>query len=348
MDLREGRIEYLDDFRALAILFVIGTHALSYVYLSPHVRGLLAFIVHTIAVPTFLLVDGILFVRKKEQVPAFDYPNYVLNSAHRLLVPWVVFTIMYAVLRIGVEVAGFVPERLLYGRSFEDFAFSIYISSIAPHMYFLLVLFFIRALAFITRRLCSIPSFMVLLIWLAYTTMFHVIDLKPFFFPGADPILLTLWGVQFYLLGITLGRYDHVLERSSLVIGLLGFTILIYLKLILPSMIVVAQYVYLIASYCLFLATAKDRSRLFGIGRYTMGVYLLHTPLILKVAAVGLSTILPNNTLGFYLILTCTGLLASIAITRFLVKLPFGRWVLGSTQAAPLPSILSNRTVPSV
>ena len=72
----------------------------------------------------------------------------MLNSARRLLIPWVLFNLLYLVLRASLEYFGFFSQRIVIGSSWVEILRAVYHSQISEQMYFLLSLFFIRSLGF--------------------------------------------------------------------------------------------------------------------------------------------------------------------------------------------------------
>jgi peptidoglycan/LPS O-acetylase OafA/YrhL len=57
------RIAFLDDLRLIGIVMVVGVHALGRANLDQPIEEWFRFVVTTIAVPIFFLVDGFLFAR---------------------------------------------------------------------------------------------------------------------------------------------------------------------------------------------------------------------------------------------------------------------------------------------
>jgi surface polysaccharide O-acyltransferase-like enzyme len=142
------RIAFVDGFRAIAMFMVVGIHALGYAQLEPSTQTLIAFFVQTVAVPSFFLADGFLFWRRQRSEASFHYGRYIVRSAKRLLFPWVILSVFYAFMRAAFEYSGYLQEKVIIGRDMQDVLIAMYSSSIAPQMYFLLSLFFIRACHF--------------------------------------------------------------------------------------------------------------------------------------------------------------------------------------------------------
>jgi len=74
------------------------------------------FVFGAIAVPLFFLVDGFLFSRKWATRDDFDFKDYVVKSVSRLLVPWAIFTLLYAICRLALESQSLPRENVLLGK----------------------------------------------------------------------------------------------------------------------------------------------------------------------------------------------------------------------------------------
>ncbi len=84
---------------------------------------------------TFIfLADGFLFCRKQRSESGFHYDQYIIRSAKRLLFPWVILSVFYALMRAAFEYGGYLQEKVIIGRDMQDVLIAIYSSSIAPQM----------------------------------------------------------------------------------------------------------------------------------------------------------------------------------------------------------------------
>lgn len=335
MSVGSDRLSYLDGLRGVAVIMVIATHALNFVALDPSTKTTITFLVQTIAVPSFFLADGFLFIHRHAYSTLFDYKAYLRKSAYRLLVPWAAFTCLYSFLRLLSEYMGVVPERLILDASLQDLVLLTYTSGIAAHLYFLPALFLIRTLSFGARFLASLPAHISLLTYLVYSTSFHNVDVKSFFLPGADPILLSLWGMQFYLLGMTLYKYNAQLGKRPLVVSSVMFALLLVFKAIMPFIPGLIQHTYLIGAYFVSMAVAHSQSRLVALGRHTIGIYLLHAPVILKASALGISFFMTNDRIPYFILLTAVATLASLCATILIEATPYTCWILGVSPGVP-------------
>src|SRR5262245_54277026 len=139
------RLDYLDALRAVLVFFVVCIHALGYGTLGPGTtRTVIDFIVTTIAVQGFYLVDGLLFARRLEGSRLGTW-QFLADSARRLLWPWLLFGIVYIAARYVAELHGVVePTRLTEsGLSLVTIAEMLWWSENAPQLYFLPSLFLI-------------------------------------------------------------------------------------------------------------------------------------------------------------------------------------------------------------
>lgn len=162
--IKSERLAFLDSLRAVAIIMVVGVHTLSYCMELPHdLKQIVFFIVHTISVPVFFLVDGYLFARSVIHLKTYNYAKYVQSSLFRLLAPWAVFTLAYTLARYAFELTGFLKEKLIVGHSLHEVILSAYGSVYAPQLYFLCSLFLIRSCAPLFKKVLSIENYFVLL-----------------------------------------------------------------------------------------------------------------------------------------------------------------------------------------
>ena len=323
------RLAHLDNFRGLAIAMVVATHALGYAHLPADEQHRIAWAVQTIAVPVFFLVDGILFSLRHGTGIEFDYRGYITKSTHRLLIPWAVFTILYCLLRLIFELLGNAPAHILIGRSWQDWISAIYLSELSNQMYFLLSLFFIRVAAPPLLHLTQSSLHTHTLVILLYLGLFHLLPIRAWFYPGLDPIYHALWGLQFYLIGLMMPLLSRFFTSHGMAISLVTLSSGTLLPALSEDMAIPAQFLILIGSYAAFASSTAPLRLLSVLGRSTMGIYLLHIPLIMKGMASVLSRLVPPTSLTFFLCLTIFSLIASLFLTKMLFLLPVGHQVLG-------------------
>ena len=61
------RIPYLDAIRTVAVFMVVAIHTMGYVPIEGAQHAIISFLVHTVAVPVFFLVDGIIFAKTSHE-----------------------------------------------------------------------------------------------------------------------------------------------------------------------------------------------------------------------------------------------------------------------------------------
>ncbi|MDP3091157.1 MAG: acyltransferase [Nitrospira sp.] len=342
----KSRIQFLDSLRAIAIVMVIGQHALGYSQLSPGVQSTIVYWFQ-VAVPIFFLVDGYLFAHRLEHTGKLDYRDYMQQSARRLVVPWLLFSLLYLMARLAYEYFGHPPDQIVLGRDLIYLLGAIWVGAPAVQLYFLLSLFFVRSLSFLTKyvqglspMVTLVAAFGLSVLW-SHTNGMTVagFQIKANWGGGQDPLLHAVWGLQYYLLGCALYASNPWLSRHAKVLAVTVLAILVVLYYGEYSSPSLTQYSYLCGFYLLLLAIG-DRSRaLGGIGCSTMGIYLVHQPVVLKGMSVASALVFDNTGLWCYLLVVIGTLVCSIWITRLLMKVPHAHRLFGEprTVAAALP-----------
>ncbi len=332
-----NRLGFLDDMRAIAIIMIVGVHVLAYcVELPQHQKEIISFIVHSISVPIFFLVDGYLFSRSTTYKKSYNYIKYIRKSFFRLLIPWIIFTLLYALSRYVFELTGFLEEKIIVGASFQDVFISAYGSVYAPQLYFLFSLFLIRLCTPIIKKVTDVESnFTLLLIFLLYFIAYKL--LIPFVSPyleiagGQEPILHALWGFQFYLLGVVLFKISGSLNLKKLFVPfLLFFIFALYLQGSIGGYGAgLVQYLYLVVFVLFFMFFYNGWLPLNFLGKNTMGIYLLHAPIVLKAVSLVLNKYIHTPIISYFSILVVT-LLITIFIVRAVKLVPYGSLLFGS------------------
>ncbi len=201
MSISKERIHFLDSCRAIAIVMVIGQHALGYSQLPLEIQAAFKYWFQ-IAVPVFFLVDGYLFFHKLDRIGKLDYSTYVRDSARRLVGPWVFFSGLYLIARLAYEYFSHSLDYIVLGRDPVDLLVAVWVGAPAVQMYFLLSLFFVRSLACATKHLRGVPPIFIFAavwmmngLWGSINGMtiggFH---LKASWGGGQDPLLHAIWG----------------------------------------------------------------------------------------------------------------------------------------------------------
>jgi len=331
---QSSRISFLDSLRAIAIFMVVGMHTFPYCHpLDQQTKEILDLIVNSVSVPMFFLIDGFLFISKYENTKHFRYYSYIHKSAKRLLLPWLIFSILYTLCRYLFEYLGFVSSKLIIGKTISSIFINMYGSVITPQLYFLLSLFGIRIFSIWSIYLANIHKILVLIVYLLYLPLYHhlivLITSVTYVKGGQEPILHCFWGFQFWLAGTVIVRYREKIMRNALLISIMLFASMLLSIIYLsgkPESIFV-QYSYLFGLFA-FAAAFPKRHLLSKIGEKTMGIYLLHTPLILIPVALIIKKLVNNALLSYFSIILLTIIIALI-FTKIIYKIPKGKIVFG-------------------
>lgn len=331
----KDRLLYLDNLRAVAIGMVVGIHAFGYCLPLPELEYVvIKFIVDLVAVPAFFLVDGYLFSYKVKREEIVPYKRSIANSVFRLLVPWITFTILYLVARGAFEWLGYLQEKIIIGRPLSYIATAAYGSVYAGQLYFLFSLFLIRLATPIWRRLSDgsfatlFGFFFAFAIGYAFAEPLLVSYLKVE--GGQAPLLHALWGGQFYLFGIVLFRLSTMVPLQRLFIpSIVIFTLSLMIVVVMNyRWHVWIQYLYLLVFFLFFVRYYFSCSFLTFLGKNTMGIYLLHSPVILKILSLFINKYI-HFPLFNYLFLLILAFFGSLGLSVLLVKFPYGKVLLG-------------------
>jgi surface polysaccharide O-acyltransferase-like enzyme len=205
-------------------------------------------------------------------------------------------------------------------------------------MYFLMSLFLIRLAAPVTMRVLRVESFqafvlLFLTIHAAYRLTFQPAAVFLSIEGGQEPILHAWWGAQFYLMGIALYRFLRpAYDKKALSLSLAVFScgLLLNSHFGFGALKDWVQYSYLIVFF--LLARVFPRRSLLGdiIGRNTMGIYLVHAPVLLKGISLLLNKAVANPILSFLSILFATVAVSLLAALLF-KTLPLGAFLFGET-----------------
>ena len=328
------RIERLDALRAVAMFLVVGIHAHSYAGLDAEASDTwLRFAVSAAGVPIFFLVDGFLFASRRAS-ERFDHARYLAASARRLLVPWLIFSAIYLVARAAAESWQLVHERVVLGKSPLGVAACAYFSCAALQMYFLLSLFAIRCLAPLWHRLARAPAWASLAAFAAATWLLRGLVLDAYearFGARTDPLLLALWGLQFHLFGATLARHAAWLRRQRSPLLALAAVLVIAGRSGPISSPFVAQYAYLAALFLLFFGLEDVGRLLPRIGRETMGIYLLHTPVLMS-AVTRLASPRVADPHALFAVVTVLSFAIALALALAIGRVPRGAILFGRLE----------------
>lgn len=317
---------FLDNLRGLAIVMVVGLHSVSYVNLPDDFSKFIEVILVTTAVPVFFLVDGYIFSSKFSDKSKFNYLEYFRNSVYRLLLPWVVFSIMFLFLRYIGEGFGIFSEVVILNVEFSQLANKLYFSEISSQLYFLLSLFFIRACSKVTIGILSLSRWGVFIFYMLYIIMFLELDIIEYSKGRLDPIVHALWGMQYYILGVLLYKIDVIrLYRLNYFLAFAVFLVILnILEYRLPSI----QIVCLIGLFYVSMKHLGHEMHVTSLGRQTMGVYLLHMPIVLYLVVV-ISSVFSSLVFLHYAIVWMFTLWISYALSSKVSQYRCGRIAFG-------------------
>lgn len=334
----KDRLAYLDTMRAIAILMVVGIHTLGYSREMPKTTyTVISFFVRTIAVPVFFLVDGFLFARMNMRGPRVTDCHYIKKSAIRLLLPWLIFVIGYTGMRYLFEQNNFLETKLVVGQSLLIVAKNSYGSVIAPQLYFLFSLFLIRTLIPLTKHLFQICRYSVLFLSIAFIILYRL-PTNYYLVPylkiegGQEPILHAIWGFQFYMVGISLYLFREVINKAKafyVLFSLLCLSFVIHV----PENIhflktLISQYLYLLSLYFGIECFPEKYHLVSSVGANTMGIYLLHAPIMIKALSIPINYLITIPILS-YVSLALIVFVFSYYLTIIISKIPYGSLLFG-------------------
>jgi hypothetical protein len=173
-----------------------------------------------------------------------------------------------------------------------------------------------------------------LVIGVAYMGIYQFSQPQEWFVPGADPLLLALWGTQFYLVGIAMQKGLISIRAYGIPVLVVCAATAVAAKFMTPTnMQFIGQAFYLLAA-CLVLLLITDKTDWsFSMGRDTMGIYLVHAPLIVWGAAVSVSTLLAPFPVTAFVATTVLSVLLSWVAARLMSHTWVGRILLGQSAS---------------
>lgn len=330
------RIEFLDGLRGYAIFMVVATHAIAYAGLGSYERSLIEFWVQSIAVPSFFLVDGYLFVHGLQCKENFLYQTYVSRSSRRLLIPWIVFNIVFTIFRAIFETVGHPAVTIVLGHTPIEVLKAIYYSQIAAQLYFLPALLLIRSLSVMTRFFVRLRMGAKLILVVGYILLWQMVSMRFHESDGLDPVWHAFWGMQYYLLGMLLVNCQNQFSRNPLALAGIALICLLGLKLGgVESLDILSQFVYLLGLYFLFLALGSRGYPFTVLGTFTMGIYLFHAPIVLKMVTQLVSVFFESGGVIPYVAITLLAVFISFALAWLCSGVSWCRWALGESRLTP-------------
>jgi len=340
-----SRLRFLDDLRALGMVMVVGVHALGYGHpMPPELFDIFRFFIHTVSVPVFFMVDGYLMASRAGPTGrATPYGQVVRRSALRLLLPWLLFSVLYAVLRYVFERVGLLSDALLVGHGPMEILTAAWGSLYAPQLYFLVSLFLIRLATPWLRRFARIESdvragLVYVAFYAGYRMLLPVVSPVLQIEGGQEPLLHGLWGLQYVLFGMIGLRLVRRFESRRIVLAAL---VLLLLAVLLVDRRgeagrTVLQYCYLLALLAGFTMQPGGGSALVctvvgWIGRNTMGLYLVHVPVLMKMVSLPINRLVSDPVASFLAILVLT-FGVSCALVGLVNRIPGGELLWGTLR----------------
>jgi peptidoglycan/LPS O-acetylase OafA/YrhL len=288
------RLAYIDTYRGVAICAVVGIHACASVLGSLRKGSLLWTVIASVntlllfAVPAFLFISAFILIRNS--LEKFDQPRYIRNRLQQALVPYLLWSLLYA----------FLASRTQADFQWKEAAWRILIGKSYLHLYFMgLILQFYLVFPLLLPFLRRKPPFgQICLLCITITLGFYALNRWGYRFPYVGSILF--WYTPAVILGLWLGtlqeRLSEIVRRGSgagAVAMLLGY--LFYRALNLDNMLgrdvntflfQCAEWLYTTsAAFCLlcFLIKKEEISStrvLSFLGVRSMQIYLLHPMLL--------------------------------------------------------------------
>ncbi len=328
---RVDRVAYMDNIRALTMVLVVATHASYYVASSPSEPKFILYLAANFCTQIFFICDAMIYFRKNPLEGPHDDKGDLIRHAKRLLLPWLIFNVGYTAARGLAEAAGMFGRHAILGQPAAQVILDIYGSANAPHLWFLPALFLLRAARPALRQLWRLPGPALIVIYLSYMLVyepFHEL-LVPYKVTDYDPISHTFFGLQFLLLGVVLARYEKFAHRFALVMAA-PMLALFFGNLLINGVqpIPIIRNAYILGFFLLSMRLLPKRGVLTRIGRKSMGVYVLHSPIIVKFLSIPVA-LLPLSSKILIPLLAVVTYAASYAATVFINKMPYGSILFG-------------------
>jgi hypothetical protein len=245
----------------------------------------------------------------------------------------------YLIARYLFELSGFLQEKLIIGHSLQEVVISAYGSVYAAQMYFLFSLFLIRLCGPVFRQIVSIKNnVFIFLLFLSYLVAYKssISFIAPYLRieGGQEPVLHALWGIQYYFIGIILFKTLENIKPVKLFVPvfLLFFVVLLTRNELWQfGGVLLIQYLYLVTLFLLFVFIRGRLPVLNILGKNTMGIYLIHSPIVLKAVSLFSNKFILLPVLNFLSILLGT-LILTFCIVIAIKNLPFGPFLFGETK----------------
>ncbi|HHI5411907.1 TPA: acyltransferase [Vibrio metoecus] len=333
------RVFFFDLLRAIAAVAVIAIHVLA-PYRDrlgelPFVEWLIAVTVNGAsrwAVPVFIMISGALMLSDRRQ---FELRYYLERRLGKVLIPFVVWSLFYAVLS-GWSSTGFDSaitwQTVLSSPQHETYY------HLGFFYYFIPLYFVIPFLQWGVQRWDSSALYAFVAVWLL-TTMLYLLKLD-------GPWSHDLWLFSGYLpLGYLLYQKCSLKRGSVLVIALMGLVSLyITVQAVVTLSLVENEYsvgrwfsyktinVVLMASMVFILARAfasklplSSQQGVSFVSRHSLGIYLLHPIFLWPMKAYGWWQGHPAWVIPLWVLLSGVG---SLWVSWWVSRSPKTRWLL--------------------
>jgi fucose 4-O-acetylase-like acetyltransferase len=254
------------------------------------------FLVHQTAVPAFFLADGSLYGKRwRQPMSGAAQVAFLSASARRLLLPWLIFSVLYLALRLVSQAAGVAGGEPVVVNSPGALAMALWRGAAAEGLYFLPALMIVRLITPHLHRLVlgspmrALGLAMVLLVGWRLVVEPHL----PFPTLGVDPLLAAMTGLCFAAVGWALAETPPQLAlRAPLVAAVVLAVAGAALEgraaaMSFQTSSVLALWVLAVTM------PARIGSPSEWLGRRTMQIYLLHAPYIIKPCSVAVATLPP-------------------------------------------------------
>jgi surface polysaccharide O-acyltransferase-like enzyme len=332
------RFHFLDAMRGVAIFMVVCVHAQGYCLpLAENCRVLFSFLFHTITVPVFFMADGFLFANKTTKGKS-RYSEVIIKSIKRLVIPWLIFSFLYLFMRAVLEFTGFFKETIVIGKSPSEIALNIYGSVYALHLYFLISLFYIRLLLPVFTRIAKLKNTSWVIAIFAIYLISHTACSKyisdALKIPGGlEPLTHALWGIQYYIAGIILYRLRSVTHYCKWYIPAVFVIVTVIHYHLAPMHLfeILIQYLYLFTLYIVFSEIRFKMVFLNLVGKNTMGIFLLHSPILLSVISQLFNRFIEISLINYFTICVVT-FFATYSLVLLVKRIPLGSYLFGESN----------------